>query len=285
MKLVSPISPLLARRVRRLMTADDGRRTSRFGMSRREILLGLVAGGALPLSGCDLDSSSPTVLSILDKAEALTQRAQRALLSPRTALAPEYPQSAISAYFKPNGTSDPDDADYVALRDNNFVDWKLEIGGLVERPMKLSLADLRALPSRSQITRHDCVEGWSCIGQWKGAQLSAIIDEAGLKPQARYLAFFCADTLEQTLDNTGRYYETIDFVDALHPQTILAYEMNYAPLKVEHGAPLRLRVERQLGYKMAKYVMRIEAIDGYASIARGRGGFWEDRGYEWYAGI
>ncbi|HEY1452214.1 MAG TPA: molybdopterin-dependent oxidoreductase, partial [Roseiarcus sp.] len=108
---------------------------------------------------------------------------------------------------------------------------------------------------------------------------------AGLKPGARYMAFFCADTLEQTLDNTGRYYETIDLVDAFHPQTILAYEMNSAPLKVEHGAPLRLRVERQLGYKMAKYVMRIEAIDNFKAIARGRGGFWEDRGYEWYAGI
>ena len=151
--------------------------------------------------------------------------------------------------------------------------------------MKLSLADLRALPSRSQITRHDCVEGWSCIGQWKGAQLSTVLAAAGLKPQARYIAFFCADTLEETLDNTGRYYETIGLIDAFHPQTILAYEMNYAPLKVGHGAPLRLRVERQLGYKMAKYIMRIEAIDDFAKISRGRGGFWEDRGYEWYAGI
>ena len=151
--------------------------------------------------------------------------------------------------------------------------------------MKLSLADLRALPSRTQITRHDCVEGWSCIGQWTGAQLSALLTAAGLKPQARLIAFFCADTLEQTLDNTGRYYETIDRIDAFHPQTILAYEMNDAPLAVAHGAPLRLRVERQLGYKMAKYVMRIEAIDSFAALGRGRGGFWEDRGYEWYAGI
>ena len=191
----------------------------------------------------------------------------------------------IYAYFKPNGSVDPDDPGYVALRQNGFAEWKLDVGGLVERPMKLTLADLRELESRSQITRHDCVEGWSCIGQWKGARLSAVLDVAGLKPQARYIAFFCADTLEQTLDGTGRYYETIDLVDAYHPQTILAYEMNFAPLTVEHGAPLRLRVERQLGYKMAKYVMRIEAIDGFTGIARGRGGFWEDRGYEWYAGI
>ncbi|HEX9167648.1 MAG TPA: molybdopterin-binding protein [Roseiarcus sp.] len=253
-------------------------------LSRRKLLLGLGAGAAVaPLSGCD--SGSPAALSILDKAEALTKAVQRALLSPRTALAPEYPQAAITSTFKPNGSIDPDDPDYVAAREGGFADWKLDVGGLVERPTKFSLADLRALPARSQITRHDCVEGWSCIGQWKGVQMSALIAAAGLRPQARYLAFFCADTLEQTLDNSGRYYETIDLIDAFHPQTILAYEMNFAPLKVEHGAPLRLRVERQLGYKMAKYVMRIEAIDSFANISRGRGGFWEDRGYEWYAGI
>jgi DMSO/TMAO reductase YedYZ molybdopterin-dependent catalytic subunit len=254
-------------------------------INRRSLMTGLAAGGLLPLAGCSLDSRSPGVMSILDKAEYLTEGVQRALLAPRLALAPEFSPGMITPTFKPNGSIDPDDPDYVALRQNGFADWKLAVGGLVERPMSLSLADLRALPSRSQITRHDCVEGWSCIGQWKGAQLSALLAIAGLKPQARYIAFFCADTLEQTLDNTGRYYETIDFVDAFHPQTILAYEMNYAPLKVEHGAPLRLRVERQLGYKMAKYIMRIEAIDSFARLSRGQGGFWEDRGYEWYAGI
>ncbi len=255
-------------------------------LTRRKLLIGLGAGAmAAPLSGCSFDAGSPAALAILEKAEALTHAVQRALLGPETAMAREFPPGAISPYFKPNGSIDPDDPEYVALREGGFRDWKLEVGGLVERPMKLSLADLRALPSRSQITRHDCVEGWSCIGKWKGVPLATLLQQAGLKPQARYVVFHCADTLEQTLDNTGRYYETIGLVDALHPQTILAYEMNYAPLKVEHGAPLRLRVERQLGYKMAKYVMRIEAIEGFAKIARGRGGFWEDRGYEWYAGI
>ena len=255
-------------------------------LTRRKLLIGLgIGAAAAPLSACSFDTGSPEALNILEKAETLTKAAQRALLGPETALAPEFPPGAISAYFKPNGSVDPEDPGYVALRQGGFKDWKLEVGGLVERPMKLSLADLRALPSRSQITRHDCVEGWSCIGQWKGAQLSTVLTAAGLKPQARYIAFFCADTLEETLDNTGRYYETIGLIDAFHPQTILAYEMNYAPLKVGHGAPLRLRVERQLGYKMAKYIMRIEAIDDFAKISRGRGGFWEDRGYEWYAGI
>ncbi len=209
-------------------------------LTRRKLLIGLGVGvAAAPLSGCD--TGSPAALGILEKAEALTKAAQRALLGPQTAMAAEFPPGAISPWFKPNGSIDPQDPAYVALRQGGFKDWKLEVGGLVERPMKLSLADLRALPSRSQITRHDCVEGWSCIGQWKGVQVSALLHTAGLKPQARYIAFFCADTLEQTMDNTGRYYETIGLIDAFHPQTILAYEMNYAPLKVEHGAPLRLR--------------------------------------------
>jgi DMSO/TMAO reductase YedYZ molybdopterin-dependent catalytic subunit len=137
------------------------------------------------------------------------------------------------------------------------------------------------MPSRTQITRHDCVEGWSAIGKWKGAELTPLLQSVGLKPEARYLVFHCADTLEPG----ARYYESIDLIDAFHPQTILAYDMNDAALTVPHGAPIRLRVERQLGYKHAKYVMRIEAVSSYASIAGGNGGFWEDRGYAWYAGI
>jgi DMSO/TMAO reductase YedYZ molybdopterin-dependent catalytic subunit len=149
----------------------------------------------------------------------------------------------------------------------------------------LSLSDLRSMPSRTQITRHDCVEGWSCIGKWKGVQLSTILAKVGLRPKAKYIVFRCADSLEQTLDGSGKYYESIAIEDAYHPQTILAYEMNDVPLPVAHGAPLRLRLERQLGYKMAKYIMEIEALESFADIGRGRGGFWEDRGYEWYAGI
>ena len=189
------------------------------------------------------------------------------MLAPRDALAPEYSPADLSQTFKPNGSTDPDDPDYVKDRDEQFANWKLDVGGLIDNPIKLSLADLRDLPSRTQITRHDCVEGWSCIGKWKGALLGPISETAGLKPSARYIAFYCADTLEQTLDGTGQYYETIDLVDAFHPQTILAYEMNEEPLPVAHGAPLRLRVERQLGYKMAKYVMRIEAIEPSATSA------------------
>jgi DMSO/TMAO reductase YedYZ molybdopterin-dependent catalytic subunit len=255
-----------------------------FKPTRRQALV-LTASAALGLGACDRLSQARSSLSILDSAEDLTRTVQRALIGSRAALAPEYSEADISKVFKPNGSTEPDDPDYVAARKENFANWKLVVDGLVDKPLQLSLADLRQLPARTQITRHDCVEGWSCIGKWTGAPLKEVLDRAALKPNARYLVFYCADTLEQTLDGTGQYYESIDLVDAYHPQTILAYDMNGAPVPVEHGAPLRLRVERQLGYKMAKYVMRIEAREEFASLGRGRGGFWEDRGYEWYAGI
>ena len=137
------------------------------------------------------------------------------------------------------------------------------------------------MPARSQITRHDCVEGWSAIGKWTGVPLGHLLTEAGLQPQARYLVFHCADDFSGTA-----YYESIDLIDAFHPQTILAYGMNDADLPIGHGAPLRLRVERQLGYKHAKFVMRVEAVASLAGIGAGKGGFWEDASnYDWYAGI
>jgi DMSO/TMAO reductase YedYZ molybdopterin-dependent catalytic subunit len=253
--------------------------------TRREIL-GAAAAGAttLALGGCDQVTGSPAVNRALDAGETLSRVVQGALVGPG-ALAREYPPSAISPDFRANGTTSPDSDAYQQLAAAGFADWRLEIGGLVERPLYLSLAALRAAPSRAQITRHDCVEGWSGIAGWRGARLGPLLRRAGLKPQARFIAFFCADTLELTLDGSGDYYETIAVADAFHPQTILAYEMNGAPLPVAHGAPVRLRLERQLGYKMAKYVMRIEAIDSFAQLGRGRGGYWEDRGYQWYAGI
>lgn len=245
---------------------------------------GLTTAVGLTAAACDKLTQAPQVNATLDGAESLNRRLH-GLFVGRSALAREYDRSAISRDFRANGTTNPDSEDYQALAAGGFADWKLQIGGLVERPFSLSLAELRAQPARSQITRHDCVEGWSSIAQWRGARLGPLLKRAGLKPQARYIAFFCADTLELTLDGSGDYYETIAIADAFHPQTILAYEMNEAPLPVAHGAPVRLRLERQLGYKMAKYVMRIEAIDSFAALGRGRGGYWEDRGYQWYAGI
>ena len=255
------------------------------GGSRRSFLRGIAgAAGTLALSGCDSLSQAPWFRKLLFFDEQLTIRAQRALLGSND-LAREFNEADISPAFRANGSTAPDDPKYQELAANSFIDWRLKLDGLVENPAEYSLADLRAMPSRTQITRHDCVEGWSCIGKWKGVPLAALLEKAKLKPEARYVVFHCADSLEKTLDGSGQYYESIGFEDAFHPQTILAYDMNDEVLTVPHGAPIRLRVERQLGYKMAKYVMRIEAVESFASIKGGNGGYWEDRGYEWYGGI
>ena len=255
------------------------------GVNRRGLLSRIALGlGALGLGGCSKIADTGWGQSALHSVENLTRLAQRQLLSVES-LAPEFAESDLSPVFKPNGSTNPDDEDYLALAQTNFADYRLEVDGLVERPLKLSLEDIRALPSRTQITRHDCVEGWSCIGKWKGVKLGDVLGKAGLKSSARYIVFHCFDTLEQTLDGSGLYYESIDLGDAFHAQTILAYELNGQTLPIANGAPLRVRIERQLGYKMAKYIRRIEAVENFGGLSRGKGGFWEDRGYEWYAGI
>jgi DMSO/TMAO reductase YedYZ molybdopterin-dependent catalytic subunit len=151
---------------------------------------------------------------------------------------------------------------------------------------------LRAMPSRTQITRHDCVEGWSCIGEWTGTPLQLVLALAKPKAEARYVVFYCADPMgEATMDANGNvvqppyYYESLDLLEATHPQTILAYKLNGQTLPVEHGAPVRLRAERQLGYKMPKYVQRMELVDRFDRIGGGKGGYWEDQGYQWWGGI
>lgn len=259
-------------------------RRSERGLDRRGLLgrAGAAVGASL-LAGCDQLSGDARVQRVLAGAEDLSRWAQR-LLGGAAPLAPEYSDADLSPVFRPNGTLNPDDDDYQDLAAGNFADWRLKLDGLVARPAEFSLAELRALPSRTQITRHDCVEGWSCIGKWKGVPVAELLRRAEVKPQARYLVLHCADPMENG-DPGTKYYESIDLAEALHPQTILAYEMNDAVLPVAHGAPLRLRVERQLGYKMAKYVMRLELVDSFAGLRGGKGGYWEDLGYAWYAGI
>jgi DMSO/TMAO reductase YedYZ molybdopterin-dependent catalytic subunit len=248
---------------------------------RRFLQNTLAVGSALVLAGCDRLSQTEAAPKILGSAEQLNRRLQR-LVTPRQAMAREYSETELSPYFRSNGTHNPGDPEYRALASNGFAEWRLEVRGLVERPARLSLAELRALPSREQITRHDCVEGWSCIGKWKGARLGALLEQVRPMPAARYVVFYCFDTMDASGD---KYYESIDFDDAFHPQTILAYEMNDEVLPVAYGAPLRLRLERQLGYKMAKYLKGIELVESFADIGGGKGGYWEDRDYEWYAGI
>ena len=242
---------------------------------------GLVGGllGAL-VAGCGKVAQSGPGASLLATVEDWNLGIQRAL-SKRTALAREFTVADISPTFRGNGTTDPKTPAYAAHVANGFADWRLAVDGLVERPLSLSLAQVKALPQRTQITRHDCVEGWSAIGQWSGVPLANLLRAAGLRAEAKFIVFHCADVL-----SGAKYYESIDLIDALHPQTIVAHSLNGEPLPVKNGAPLRMRIERQLGYKHAKYVERIEAAASLDGIAGGKGGYWEDRsGYQWYAGI
>jgi DMSO/TMAO reductase YedYZ molybdopterin-dependent catalytic subunit len=252
-------------------------------MNRRRWLTGAVATAATALLSACGQAGTSLAEQARRMGEGLTRRAQR-LLIPRDALAPTYSRAEISPDFRANGSIDPAASDYVALKAEGFADYRLVIDGLVERPLSLTLAELRTRPAQSQITKHDCVEGWTSIAEWTGTRLETLLDEAGLKPEARYIVFHCFDALDQREDGE-RYYESIDLIDARHPQTILAYAMNGETLPVPHGAPLRLRVERQIGYKHAKYIKRIEAVASFSGIGGGKGGYWEDRGYEWFAGI
>jgi DMSO/TMAO reductase YedYZ molybdopterin-dependent catalytic subunit len=251
-------------------------------LGRRQFL-GRVAGGVggLILRGWDRVPNNFDFTRLLESAETVSRLAQQVVTS-RTALAHEYTEADLSLEFRANGTTEPSDPEYQRLAENGFADWRLGVGGLVQRPDSFSLAELKDLPSRTQITRHDCVEGWSCIGKWQGLRLATLLDLVGPRPEARYVMFYCADAMNLSGD---KYYESIDLDGAYHPQTILAYEMNGQALPIAHGAPLRLRDERQLGYKMAKYIMRIELVADFAGIGDGKGGYWEDQRYEWWAGI
>jgi len=250
-------------------------------LPRRRFLGGLAVGaGGLMLSGCDALVQSDSAAAALDGVEGLNYGLQRAL-SPRDALVAEYRPSEMSPLFRTNGNTLPQSPDYLRHLAANFTDWRIPVTGLVARPLSLSLDRIRSLPQRAQITRHDCVEGWSAIGKWQGPQLGPILTMAGVSDKARYIVFRCADSFGDT-----PYYESIDMVDAFHPQTILAWSMNGGPLPVGHGAPIRMRIERQLGYKHAKFVNAIQAVASLDDIGRGKGGYWEDvADYEWYAGI
>ena len=258
-------------------------------ITRRNFLRGTaVAGSGLILAGCDqfdfLGARDNQVRQVMEQANVLTYQVQRALIGDQT-LAREYSASEIRQGQRPNGSMDPTTPEYTFLKMQNFAPYRLTVKGMVEREVSFSLDELRNMPARSQITRHDCVEGWSCIAKWTGTPLGSILDMAGVKPQARFCVYHCYDNIQRTLSGDILYYESSDLVDAYHPQTILSYGLNDQVLPVANGAPIRLRIERALGYKQPKYLHTIELVDDLSPFGRGKGGYWEDLGYDWYGGI
>jgi len=227
-------------------------------ITRRQAIITTLTGmGALMLHGCTRPGP-PSYGSLLRMGDIFTYNAQRALLSHR-ALAKEYSQSDISS-FPATGTTNPAkegnigfSKDYALQHHNQFSGWSLPLTGLVERPGNYTLSQLQMLPARTQITRHTCEEGWTAIGEWTGVPLGQVLYHAGIKPNARFVNFYSYDG----------WIDSVDMIDAFHPQTLLAYGMNGRPLPLQHGAPLRLRVETQIGYKSMKYLQRIEVTEHF----------------------
>jgi DMSO/TMAO reductase YedYZ molybdopterin-dependent catalytic subunit len=243
---------------------------------RNALITGFASLGGLLLSGCS-KKLPPTYGNILRMGDTLTYAAHRALL-PGQSLAKEYSHKDISS-FPATGTTNPGDPNrpksseiYRRLQGGGFSDWHLSVEGLVARPGTYSLASLKGFPSRTQITKHICEEGWSAIGEWTGVPLSRVLDAAGMLPTARFVNFYSYDD----------WADSIDMIDALHPQTLLAYGMNGRDLTVAHGAPLRLRVEKQLGYKSMKYLQRIVVMDEFDDGGK-QGNI--QNGWSWYVGI
>lgn len=251
-------------------------KTSQLITRRQALVAGLSSVGGLLLSGCSR-KLPPTYGNILRTGDTFTYAAHKTLL-PGQSLVREYSHKDISS-FPATGTTDPGDPNkqkpsetYRQLQSDGFADWRLAIEGLVAKPGSYSLPDLKRLPSRTQITRHVCEEGWSAIGEWTGVPLSRVLDAAGLLPTARFVTFYSFDD----------WADSIDMLDALHPQTLLAYGMNGQDLTIPHGAPVRLRVETQLGYKSMKYLQRIVVTDELDDGGE-QGNILN--GWSWYAGI
>jgi DMSO/TMAO reductase YedYZ molybdopterin-dependent catalytic subunit len=206
--------------------------------------------------------------------ETVTFAAHRVLLHNQP-LAREFNRNQISQNFPAINTTLPGDDFYRSDMADGFRRWRFTVDGLVARPMEISLEELRRYPSRTQITQHICEQGWSAIAEWTGVPLSFVLTAAGIQPQARYVFF-------STVDG---WWDSLDMPDALHPQTLLAYGMNGHDLPVPHGGPVRLRVERQLGYKNLKYLIGITVTDTAKDWGKGKGAEGAENGYSWYAGI
>lgn len=250
-------------------------------LTRRQIVNGLLLGGASLGVGLAVNRYPVPIKSIHNISDALNYSLHDLLISSQP-LVREFTRNDLVLDFPTSGVISPRDERYQLMREANFADYRLRVDGLVENPQDYSLTQLRELPAQSQITMHTCDEGWSAIGEWVGVSLSLLLSRAKLQDSARYVVFHCMDTQF----NDKPYYESIDLLAATHPQTILAYDLNGEALPQKNGAPLRLRIETQIGYKHAKFVERVEVVSSLAAIGDGRGGWWED--YDnavWYAGL
>jgi DMSO/TMAO reductase YedYZ molybdopterin-dependent catalytic subunit len=246
-------------------------------ISRRKLIATGVAGGA----GLGVAAAlarryglvPPDYGGVFGVGETLTYAAQRVLLAPGP-LAREFDRSRISKVAPVNGSTPETDA-YQRHLAGDFENWRLMVDGLVARPFSFALADLKRFPSRTQITHLACEEGWSFIAEWTGVPLSYVLNLVGVDARAKYVVFFPYD----------ESWDSVDMADAWHPQTLLAYAMNGDELPTPHGAPLRVRVTRQLGYKSVKYLARITVTDTLKNIGAGLGSSSPELGYSWYAGI
>jgi DMSO/TMAO reductase YedYZ molybdopterin-dependent catalytic subunit len=210
-------------------------------------------------------------------AEAVVDPVRRLLLG-RLASNQHYTRADLSRYLWVNGRP-PREEDWLALAADDFRDYTLPVTGLVERPQRLTLADLRALPRQTQITLHNCIQGWSGVAEWTGVPLRELVRLCRPLPAAGCVVFWAFDEKSRSEPHAkapGQYYGTIPLAMALQPQTLLAYDLNGRPLPREHGAPLRLRLETQYGFTMVKYIKAIEFVESFRSVGKGRGGWPED---------
>ena len=249
-------------------------------ISRRKLIIGgLAATAGLSALGVAARLAQkyglvpPDHGGIYGLGETLTYASQRLLT--RHSLAREFSRSQISNPPFENEMAPLNDA-YKRLQTGGFADWRLTVDGMVDRPASFSLDQLKSYPRRSQITHLACEEGWSYIAEWIGVPLSYVLDAVGVKPQAKYVAYFSIDP---------DWWDSVDMADALHPQTFLAYGMNGGELPVGNGGPLRMRVPRHLGYKSVKFVTHLTVTDSMKGFGQGLGSASPEGGYSWYAGI
>jgi thiosulfate reductase cytochrome b subunit len=214
---------------------------------------------------------------LLQRISNLTVGKAMDLLFDRYAPRAEYREQDISPYFWPNGLV-PTRGEWERLHGGDFRDYRLKVHGLVENPVELSLEEIKQLGRESHITMHNCIQGWSAIGKWTGLPFARLIELVRPTPEAKWVMFYSFGEGGEG----GQYYDSHSLKDLRHPQSQLAYEMNDQPLPVLHGAPLRLRVENQLGFKQVKWIEEIEFVRHFSERGAGQGGYNEDHEFYGY---